>query len=178
MQKESRLGNLTSSEASKILFMSTFPPRECGIATFTQDLTNAIDSRLSKNISSQILALNNNGINIYNYGKKVLHQISDNDIDDYIETAKKINSSKEIKIISIQHEFGLFGGEYGDHLLAFLELLEKPVIITFHSVLPNPDERLKKVVKSISEKVKEIVVMTPKGLDILKNDYSVSTPIT
>lgn len=160
-----------------ILFMGTYPPRECGIATFTKDLVSSIDKRFSPKIKSKILAINKNGSNIYNYNKKVLFQISDNDINDYIEVAKKINLSEEIKLIIIQHEFGIFGGEYGDHLLAFLEVIEKPVIITFHSILPDPNERLKKVVRAIGEKVESIVVMTKKGVDILREDYDVQAQI-
>ena len=160
-----------------ILFMSTYPPRECGIATFTRDLTDSIDKRFSPKLKTKILAINKNSSNIYNYTKKVMFQIKDNDINDYIETAKKINLSSEIKLVSIQHEFGIFGGEYGDHLLAFLEVLEKPVILTFHSILPNPSERLKKVVKAISEKVKFLIVMTQKGIGILRKDYGIRSQI-
>ncbi len=160
-----------------ILFMGSYPPRECGIATFTKDLTSSIDKRFSPKIKTKILAINKNGSNIYNYPKKVIFQISDNDIKDYIEMAKKINMSKDIKLVCIQHEFGIFGGEYGDYLLTFLEIIEKPVIITFHSIVPNPNERLKKVVGAIAEKVRLIVVMTKKGIGILRKDYNLQTPI-
>ena len=160
-----------------ILFMGSYPPRECGIATFTKDLTSSIDKRFSPKIKTKILAVNKNGSNIYNYPKKVIFQISDNDIKDYIEMAKKINISRDIKLVCIQHEFGIFGGEYGDYLLTFLEIIEKPVIITFHSIVPNPNERLKKVVGAIAEKVGLIVVMTKKGIDILRKDYNLQTPI-
>ena len=159
------------------LFISTFPPRECGIATFTQDLTDAIDKQFFPTIKTRILALNKNGANIYNYPKKVILQISDNDISDYIAVAKKINSMKNIKLICIQHEFGLFGGEYGEYLIAFLELVKKPVMITFHSVLPSPGNKLKVVVQSIASRVKTIIVMTDKAVEILRKDYGISTPI-
>ena len=162
-------------EDSVILFMSTYPPRECGIATFTKDLTDAIDKRFSPVIKTKILAVNKNGSNIYNYPKKVIFQISDNEVEDYIEIAKKINRSRNIKLVVIQHEFGIFGGEYGDNILAFLEILEKPVIVTLHSLVPNPNERLRKVLRAISEKVSGIVVMTRKGVEILRNDYGISS---
>jgi glycosyltransferase involved in cell wall biosynthesis len=167
-----------SHKQDTILFMSTFPPRECGIATFTKDLTSAIDKRISPKLKTKILALNSNGINIYNYPKKVVLQQSDNDINAYIETAKKINSSPEIKLVCIQHEFGIFGGDTGDHLLAFLEVLDKPTVITFHSIIPNPDNRLKTIVKAISKRVKEIVVMTPTAQDILHKQYNIDTSIS
>jgi len=169
MQKESD---------SHILFVGTYPPRECGIATFTRDLSDAVSNRLSPLIKTEILAMNNNGVNIYNYPKKVSIQISDTDIHSYIEATKKVNSSKKIKLLCVQHEFGIFGGERGDYLIAFLELIKKPVIITFHSVIPNPDPHLKKVVQAISERVEEIVVMTDKAVTILRNDYSLRSRIS
>jgi polysaccharide biosynthesis protein PslF len=162
----------------QVLFMSTFPPRECGIATFTQDLTNAIDLQYQEEKETPILAINSNHTNIYNYSQKVSYQVSDDDIEDYIQTAKLINNSPRIKLVSIQHEFGLFGGEYGDHILAFLEILQKPTTITFHSIISRPNNRRKKVIKAISDRVQEIIVMTKSGVDILRNQYKVETPIS
>ena len=162
---------------SNILYFSTYPPRECGIATFTKDLTTAIDKRILPSVKSGVIAMNNNGVNIYNYPKKVIRQISDTDMNDYIEIAKEVNSSEKIKLVNIQHEFGIFGGEWGDYLLAFLEIVEKPVVITFHSILPNPNEKLKRVVKAISERVKCIIVMTEKAIEILREVYEVNTEI-
>ena len=153
---------------SNVIYLSTYPPRECGIATFTKDLMTAISKRISSSVKTNVVAMNNNGVNIYNYPKKVIHQISDTDMNDYIELAKHVNSSDKIKLVNIQHEFGIFGGEWGDYLLAFLEIVNKPVIITFHSVLPKPNEKLMKVVKAISERVKCIVVMTEKAVEILR----------
>ena len=157
--------------------MSTFPPRECGIATFTKSLTDATE-QISSKIKTKILAINKNGTNIYNYQKKVSYGLSDSEINDYIETAKKINLSKTIKLVNIQHEFGIFGGQYGEYLLAFLEVLKKPVVITFHSILPNPEEKRKKIVQAISQKVKEIVVMTPIAVKILQDDYQIKSRIS
>ena len=104
---------MRESEEDCILYLSTYPPRECGIATFTRDLSDAIDRRISPLVKSRIFAMNSNGVNIYNYPKKVVYQISDTDMNDYIEAAKKINASKSIKLVSIQHEFGIFGIDYG-----------------------------------------------------------------
>ena len=160
-----------------IVFLATFPPRECGIATFTRDLVSSINQRLPKDKKAGIIAMNSNGVNIYNYPPEVVYQISDTDMNDYIEAARQINNSPRIKLVNIQHEFGIFRGTWGDNILAFLEVVNKPVIITFHSVLPHPDPKLRKVVKAICEKVSEIVVMTNKGVDLLRNTYHVNTPI-
>lgn len=168
----------SNSNGSYILYVGTYPPRECGIATFTRDLTDAIDRRFSPYIGAKILAMNNNGLNIYNYPKNVHYQISDTNMDDYLEIAKKINDDDSIILVCVQHEFGIFGGDKGDNLLAFLELLDKPVVITFHSILPAPDERLRNVVRAIARRVDEIIVMTPKAIEILEDDYGIETRIT
>ena len=78
-------------KSARILYMGTFPPRECGIATFTKDLVTAMHKKFSPSIKSKILAMNNNGISIYNYTEDVILEINDTDISEYIEAAKKIN---------------------------------------------------------------------------------------
>lgn len=160
-----------------ILYMATYPPRECGIATFTKDISDAVDRRFFPTLKYRILAMNNNGTNIYNYPNKVMLQISDTEITDYLKIARIINSTKSIKLVNVQHEFGIFGGECGEYLLPFLEILTKPVVITFHSVLPHPNEKLKKVVRELAKRVSAIIVMTRKGVEILRRDYHLSTKI-
>ena len=160
-----------------ILFMSTFPPRECGIATFTKDLIKAIDDKYHPSIKSLVLAMNRNGINTYNYTKKVGFQLNDADLDHYIQLAKKINRIDKVKLVNIQHEFGIFGGEHGSYLNAFLEILEKPAVITFHSILPIPDIQLKKTVQSISRRVNALIVMSKLGKDILRKVYGIKKDI-
>lgn len=158
-----------------ILYFGTFPPRECGIATYTKDLTNSMDKRFNPSLKSKILAINDNGSSIYNYNSKVKLQLDESDIDSYIEVAKKINQSEEIKIVSIQHEFGLYGGIWGGYIIPFLELLEKPVVVTFHCILPDPDDELKRVVKAIAKRSSAIIVMAQTGKDILNKTYNIET---
>ena len=164
-------------QRSWILFLGTYLPRECGIATFTHALSRAIEARFPRKLKAKVLAMNRNGVNIYNYPKEVIMNINDNDISEYIEAAKKINKMNQIKAVCLQHEFGIFGGEYGSYLITFLELLKKPVIVTFHSVLPDPDPIMKKVVQAIGDKCSGIVVMTKTGEEILKKDYGLKCEI-
>lgn len=168
---------MKNTQEDCILYVSTFPPRECGIATFSADLVNAIDRKFSSSIKSSILAMNRNGTNIYNYPRKVRYQLSDSNIDDYILLAKKINANDSIKLVNIQHEFGIFGGEYGSYLIPFLELLEKPTILTFHSVLPTPNDHFRQVVQALARKVSAIIVMCNTAKQILRNDYSITSDI-
>ena len=157
---------------SKIGFLSNFPPRECGIATFTQDLITSLNKRINPKVKSRVIALNEES-NLYNYDNRVIMQMNKDDLEDYINIAKRINRSNNIKIICVQHEFGLFGGEYGNYIIPFLETIEKPVVVTFHSVLPCPDESRKRVVKFIGEKSAAIIVMAEKAVEILNKDYDI-----
>jgi len=161
-----------NSDTPRVCFLTNFPPKECGIATFTKDLTSAMNEKFNPRLESRIIALNDDA-NIYNYNDKVVMEINKDDIDDYIATAKRINESEKIRLVCIQHEFGIFGGEYGNHLVPFLELIEKPVVVTFHSVLPGPNVALKRMVESIVDKSSAVVVMANKAIEILKRDYDV-----
>ena len=156
-----------------ICFLSTYPPRECGIATFTQDLADALNKKFNPVVKSKICALNDSPTSIYNYSGDVAREISASELENYAMLAHEINSEKSIKVVNIQHEFGIFGGFWGDYLIPFLQVIRKPVITTFHSVLPNPEEHLKKVVMFIADKSKKIVVMNESSKEILEKDYRV-----
>ena len=162
-------------DRSFILYLSTFPPRECGIATFTKDLTISMDKKFNPSLKSKILAVNENGSSIYNYDKKrVAMQLNESDIENYIEAAEKINLNDKIKLVCIEHEFGIFGGEEnGEYLIAFLEKLEKPVVVTFHSVVPDPSDEKRRVVRAIAKRSSAITVMAKVAVDILHNDYGI-----
>ncbi len=169
MKKENLIEEL---EKPKTCFLSNFPPKECGIATFTKNLSTAMDKRFNPKLKSKVIAINEEG-SFYNYNKKVILEISKSDIETYIDIAKKVNESENIKIVCIQHEFGIFGGEYGNYLIPFLEAVKKPVVVTFHSVLPHPDEKRKKIVRAIAARSSAIIVMAKVAIDILNKDYGI-----
>lgn len=162
---------------SWILYVGTFPPRECGIATFTKDLTTAMDKKFSPEIKSKILAMNKGAVDIYYYPYDVIYQINEEDVQKYIDVAKKVNENNAIKIVNIQHEFSIFGSNYGEKLIHFIEALDKPYIITFHSVIPNPDKERKEVIQSITKKASCLIVLNKLAIGILKNDYGVDNDI-
>lgn len=165
---------MSKPKSPSILYVSSFPPRECGIATFSRDLTDAIDKELSPGIKSKILAMNDNGTSIYNYPRKVIMQINESNIEDYLNVANEINKSKQVKLVNIQHEYGLFGGDWGNYLLPFMELVKKPIVMTFHTVLPRANEQLKKLTASIASRSDAIVVMTKTAARLLEKSYGVS----
>lgn len=167
---------MKSDEQNKslIAFLSTFPPRQCGIATFTADLTSAIDQMFAPSIESKVAAMNVSDVSHLPYPDRVILQISQPNEKDYVAAALKLNQLEKVQLINIQHEFGIFGGEYGSNLLLFLEKIKKPVIVTFHTVLPTPNEKLLKVVQEIARFSKGITVMTDLSKKILENDYGLS----
>lgn len=166
---------MEKKKINSVLFIGTYPPRKCGIANFTRDLTQAINKQ-SNLFTTKILAINQCGSNHY-YSDDVVFQIDESKIEDYIKVARKINETDSIKLVCLQHEFGLFGGRYGKYLLHFIEELNKPLIVTFHTILPNPEEERKYVIKTISEKAHYIVIMNEFGIEILRRDYELNNKI-
>ena len=156
-----------------VVYLSTFPPRKCGIATFTQDTTNAMDEMLSPMIQSKIVAMNSNEVVSYNYPGKVIFQLTQDNERDYVTLASKINRMHEIRLVNIQHEFGIYGGKRGSHLLSFVKTLKKPSVINFHTVLPNPDDELCRIVQSLAENVSAITVMTDRSKNIMVQEYNI-----
>jgi len=157
----------------KIVYVSSFPPRECGIATFTADLTGALDNLLETVIDSRIAAMNTDAVSRYHYPREVIFQLDPYCEQDFINTAEKINKTAGIKLVNIQHEFGLFGGKYGSNILSFLDALKKPSIATFHSTVPSPNPELHKVVRLIAEKSNALIAMTNRSKEILIGDYGI-----
>jgi len=161
------------SKSPCILYVSTFPPRECGIATFSKDLATAMDKEFNPAVKSKILAINDNGTSIYTYPRKVKWQIYESNIENYLERANEINKAEEIKLVNIQHEYGIFGGEYGSYLLPFIELLQKPIVLTMHTILPRPSRQMKNITQAVTKRASKIVVMTKTSARLLEKVYKV-----
>jgi glycosyltransferase involved in cell wall biosynthesis len=162
----------TKGSKPEILFVTSFPNRECGIATYCQDLLKSIQDQFGTSFSVAVCALESDD-NKYDYPECVKYVLKTNNFDDYYDLAQKINDDLNISLVFVQHEFGLFGGEMGDYYIQLLSLINKPVITSFHTVLPNPDLNLKNAVKSIALLTDKIVVMTKKSAKILQNDYDI-----
>lgn len=159
-----------------IVYVSTFPPRECGIATFTQDLMNSFDEMYNPCEEAKIVAMNLDKTSLYSYDKKkVIFQISQPDEESYIKAAQYLNNLNQVVLVNVQHEFGIFGGSYGSHLLVFLRELKKPVVITFHTVLPTPNKELHDIVFAINNHICGIIVMTQSSKNILVKDYGIDS---
>jgi len=159
---------------TKIAYLSTYPPRKCGIATFTLDLSSAIQNATDGKYKATIIALNNNEGN-HDYPEEVEHQIRDKVLEDYSDVAVRINNDPEIKLVCIQHEFKIFGSDYGENILKFLEIIKKPVVITFHAVFPNPSYEREGITRHICKKTNKVIVMNKIAKEILVHDYDISS---
>lgn len=160
------------SPLAEILFITSYPPRECGIATYSQDLINAIRDKFGNSFSLKVCALEAHEEK-HKYPQEVSYILHTANLDSYYEIANAINANKNIVAVFVQHEFGLFGGEYGEYLLTFLAHIKKPIITTFHTVLPQPDDSRKKIVQNIVEYSKSVIVMTNHSAEILTQGYHV-----
>lgn len=154
-----------------VVFLATYPPRECGIATFTSDLLKNFDQLFVPHEETKVIALNTDILQTYNYSPKVILQISENQPADYLAAARHLNALPQVKLVSIQHEFGIFGTDYGKNILVFLKEIKKPVAVTFHTVLPAPNSELKELVVEIAKQVDRLNVMTNTSRELLVQVY-------
>lgn len=157
----------------KMLILCSYPPRECGIATFSQDTIQSIKKVFGDSLPVEVCALNNEGQH-YKYGEEVTYQLKSHELENYRELGEQINQRNDIGLVCIQHEFGLYGGENGDYLLNLLLTLNKPFITVFHTVLPICNEKQRKLVRSITDLSKKIIVLTQKSKKILVNYYGIN----
>ena len=165
-----RKTNVHGGRKITVAFISTYPPRECGIATFTIHLVDAISTFCSQALSPPaVVALNDKG-ELYDYETRVKYQIDANELASYEKTADYVNAS-DIDVVNIQHEYGIFGGEWGEYVNAFLKRIEKPVVTTLHTVLENPAPKAREVLEGIIKETDTIIVMATAGINLLTEKY-------
>lgn len=157
----------------EILFVSTYSPKKCGIASFAGDLTKELTHLLKHEFKINICALDKRS-NTDNYAAPVTMVMDGFRLNSCIAGAEAINQHPAIKLVCIEHEFGLFGGSMGEYILAFLSLLTKPFIIRFHTVLPDPELERLKLVKSICLLADKVIVMTQHSYRLLTDEYGIS----
>ncbi|TFG91210.1 MAG: glycosyltransferase [Candidatus Atribacteria bacterium] len=149
-------------------FISSYTPRKCGIASYTKDLTRAINL-INPYSKSEIVALIKPEDKI-DYPPEVKFKINQYEVDSYIKAADHINKSKT-DIVILEHEFGLYGGDFGKYIIQLIELLKKPLLVTTHTIPDNHSEGYGLVLKDVLMFAKKVVVMMPESLQKLIKNY-------
>jgi glycosyltransferase involved in cell wall biosynthesis len=155
---------------SKAAIIGNFPPRQCGLATFTRDMYACL-SRALPNADWDVIAMNDPGAD-YDYPLEVTHQIAQDDIAAYRRLAETLNADGT-QVLFVQHEFGIYGGPSGAYLIECLERVDFPIVTTLHTVLEKPNDEQRRVMQSLIRLSSTLVTMTQKGADIMKRVYGV-----
>jgi CBS domain-containing protein len=163
------LGTMIDHAARKIriAYVSTYPPRECGIATYTKHLVESVSWFCSGAVTSPVIvAVNDRGAH-YTYEIRVRAQIDADDIRSYEKVAQYLNAS-DVDVVNLQHEYGIYGGEWGEYITEFLHMIRKPVVTTLHTLLEEPVTDAKRVLERILEQSDLVIVMAKVGVRILE----------
>ncbi len=162
--------NLTHSTINRIGFIGNYLPRQCGIATFTTDLCEAIAADY---IDTTCIALPVNDIEAgYAYPPRVRFELVEKDIDSYRRAADFLNINS-VDLVCLQHEYGIFGGPAGSHILALLRELRMPVVTTLHTILQDPNPAERRVLQEVAALSDRVVVMSERGVDFLQTIYGI-----
>ncbi|RLB93261.1 MAG: glycosyl transferase [Deltaproteobacteria bacterium] len=155
----------------EIACITTYHPRECGIATFTSHLKQALMlcNKKGQDVDTYVVAMSDQN---YNYPDDVKFTIAQDDQKDYLRAAKFINQTNA-NVCLLEHEFGIFGGKEGLYVLPLIYQLKIPLMVTFHTVLENPNYTQKIIIYEIAKRAERVVVMNPIAIDFLIDIYDV-----
>jgi glycosyltransferase involved in cell wall biosynthesis len=151
----------------RIAFVGTYPPRRCGIATFTRDLAAGIGAASERARRMAVAVTDAEGH--YEYPDEVAYEIRQGTKGDYARAAELVNY-KDVRWVSLQHEYGIFGGDDGAYILDFLSALRVPAVVTLHTVLENPSDSQRTIVQKMA-KAARLVVMSKVASDLLARRY-------
>jgi glycosyltransferase involved in cell wall biosynthesis len=154
----------------RIAFLGDYLPRLCGIATFTYDLCEAVSSAAPE--ADCFAGAVNDRAEGYAYPARVRFELQEKELDSYRRAADYLNFNNA-DVLCVQHEFAIYGGPAGSHLLALLKEVRMPVVTTLHTVLQEPDTVHRKVMEELASRSDRLVVMANKGADILRETYGV-----
>jgi glycosyltransferase involved in cell wall biosynthesis len=156
------------SDIRKIAFLGDYLPRKCGIATFTTDLRCALAAEFPA-IQCLVVPVNDLAGG-YDYPTEVRFEIAEQDLPSYLRAADFLNIT-DVAVVCVQHEFGIFGGPAGSHVLALLRELQMPIITTLHTVLREPNTEQRRVMRELIRLSTRLVVMSERGREFLSGIY-------
>jgi glycosyltransferase involved in cell wall biosynthesis len=154
----------------RIAILGNHLPRQCGIATFTTDLSSAVAAEGS-NADCFVVAMNDTGKR-YAYPPRVRFEVAEGDVGSYRVAADYLNANK-IDVVSVQHEYGIFGGKAGNYLLTLLRRLRMPIVTTVHTLLGEPDSMQRRAMNEIARLSRRLVVMSTHGAALLHSVHGV-----
>lgn len=154
----------------RIAFIGNHPPKMCGIATFTDSLRRAV-SKDDPNLEAFVVTMTERGAE-YEYPREVSFEVREDMIGDYAQAAEFLNSA-DVDVVSLQHEYGIFGGEAGSNIVQLLSRLKMPIVTTLHTVLTEPTLAQRKVMDQLVRHSAKIVVMAEKGRELLQSVHDV-----
>jgi glycosyltransferase involved in cell wall biosynthesis len=161
---------LNTTDIRKIAFIGDYLPRKCGIATFTHDLCTSVATQF---LGSDCSVVPVNDIpQGYDYPPEVRFEIEEQELDSYLRAADFLNFA-HADIVCLQHEFGIFGGPAGSHIIRLLRNLRMPIVTTLHTVLREPNDDQRRVLKQVAEHSARVVVMTERARTFLEEIYGV-----
>ncbi len=160
----------TKHSFHKIAFIGNYLPRRCGIATFTTDLCEAVAQEVPD--TECLVAAMNDIDEGYDYPERVRFEVNQNDAEQYRQLADFLNITR-VDLVCLQHEYGIFGGPAGSHLLLALRRLHMPLVSTLHTVLKEPDEQQRNVLAEICRLSDRVVVMSERSRQFLEEIYAV-----
>ena len=162
---------MTNSSIKRIAFIGNYLPRQCGIATFTTDLCEAMAKKYT-DITCIALPVNDVAAG-YAYSTRVRFELTEKDIDSYLRASDFLNINN-VDMVCLQFEYGIFGGKAGSHILALLRGLRMPIVTTLHTILKNPDPDQRRVLEEVAALSDRLVVMSERGSEFLKDIYNIS----
>jgi glycosyltransferase involved in cell wall biosynthesis len=161
---------VSTTEHPKVALVGTSPPRRCGIATFTDDLRRALTDLHPAAPAVQVALTDRE--HAYDYGESVVFEINDTQISDYRAAAELVNS-RDIDVVCVQHEFGIFGGPAGRHVDELLEHVDAPVVTTLHTVLADPPPALRAATRRLADRSDRLVVLAEQAVELLVDGYGI-----
>ncbi|MEO8589965.1 MAG: glycosyltransferase [Flavobacteriales bacterium] len=165
---------MNNRDLDQVLVLSSYPPRVCGIATYTHDLVTALNRTFSAPHRFTICALENEPRSLSEYPDEVVTTLDPSIEADHIALLDQVNGDPSIKRVWVQHEFGLYPGGDGRYLLSMLQGLHVPVSITFHTVLPDPSDERRSMVRGLAGVATSVIVLTERSARILREEYTIN----